>query len=441
MKLYDWQVPLAEKTALALQERRVAILSAQTGAGKTPIAIDVARRLGMHYLVIAPKVSLTQWKRTAEAMGYSDSLLGIINPERLSIAQGCAFYNRGWDSPWKIPENTLVIWDEPHRNASGIDSRATLAMAQLKAYPTSRLLAMSATIADSPLKLRGIGYWLALHDFTKHSFYDWCRMHECQDVPMGWGATRRSVFMFTRNPFQARNAMQSIHQEIGSALITCTASEIPGFPDETIETISLDLDKDNQKAIKEAYASMCPRLLSKAASDMAEVLKQRQRAEYCKVKATVELAEGYEEDGYSPVLFFNFTESRLLAEKILTEHSKQFASIFGGQTDVSRQKGIDSFMDNSIHFLICMSQAASCALSAHDVHHVRPRVSFISPGFNAADMKQALGRIRRVNGTKATPFFVLAANTVEDRVARSLERKLSNIDTINDSDLLPIASK
>lgn len=49
--------------------------------------------------------------------------------------------------------------------------------------------------------------------------------------------------------------------------------------------------------------------------------------------------------------------------------------------------------------------------------------------------KLGLGRIRRVNGTKAIQHFVLAADSVEERVARTLERKLGCIDTLNDEDL------
>ena len=53
----------------------------------------------------------------------------------------------------------------------------------------------------------------------------------------------------------------------------------------------------------------------------------------------------------------------------------------------------------------------------------------------AARADARLGRIRRVGGTKAVQHLVLAANTVEDRVADKLERKIGNIEALNDRDL------
>lgn len=437
MELYDWQVPLMERTADALAKYRVCVDAFTTGAGKTPIAVATVRKLGLPYLVIAPKVALTQWRRTAEAMGYAGRMVGCVNPERISMLRGCEFYCRTDPSPWKIAAGTAVIWDEPHRSASGVDSQATLAMARLRAYKDSRLLALSATIADSPLKLRALGYWMGFHSFQKASFYDWCRKNGCRTVEFGWGRNRRSAFEFTKSRVEAEVFMKRIRDAMGERMLSLGPDEIPGFPDETVETLCLDLEKTDHDGVVEAYAEMTPRMKSKTQSDVAEVTRQRERAEFCKAGAMAERAVSYEADGFSPVLFFNFTSARERAESALRESKVAFASVYGGQKDRERQDGIDAFQRNDVHVLVCMSAAAACAMSAHDEHHERPRVSFISPGFNAADMKQALGRIRRCNGTKATQFFVLAANTVEERVAKTLERKLRNIDTINDGDLMP----
>lgn len=59
----------------------------------------------------------------------------------------------------------------------------------------------------------------------------------------------------------------------------------------------------------------------------------------------------------------------------------------------------------------------------------------ISPGYNASDMVQGLGRVRRVGGTDVTQYFVLAADSVEEKVAKTLERKIGNLSALNDKDL------
>ena len=86
--------------------------------------------------------------------------------------------------------------------------------------------------------------------------------------------------------------------------------------------------------------------------------------------------------------------------------------------------------------MVGMVQACGVALSLHDVKHERRRVSLISPGYSVSDIRQALGRIRRVGGTAAVQKIVLAANSVEERVKRAYDRKGGNLDALVDGDLM-----
>ena len=62
--------------------------------------------------------------------------------------------------------------------------------------------------------------------------------------------------------------------------------------------------------------------------------------------------------------------------------------------------------------------------SLHDERKERPRVSLILQSWNSSTVKQCLGRIRRCNGTHATQHFVLAAGTVQERVAATLDASI-----------------
>ena len=85
--------------------------------------------------------------------------------------------------------------------------------------------------------------------------------------------------------------------------------------------------------------------------------------------------------------------------------------------------------------MVGMSSACGVALSLHDERHERPRVSLINPSYSASELLQALGRIRRVGGTRAVQKIVLAAGSVEENVARAVNGKVDNIGALTDADL------
>lgn len=437
---YDWQMPIVEAVTNSLRcPSRYAINASGTGAGKTVMALASAKDLAdegviSHVLVIAPKVSLSQWVRTAEAMGISHLLLRCINPEQVSKPRGCEFYDE--HSLWKLPKNTLVIWDEPHRNASGIESKATRAMATLKAYPSIRLLAMSATLADSPMKLRALGYWAGMHNFTKNGFYEWCRRNGCALENI----SGRYVLRFTRNASRAREYMANIRKGFGFSYVAIPVADIPNFPEQTLEIAHIDLNGKYKTEVNKAYEEMSERMKTRAKNDMAEIGKCRERIEFCKAAAVAELALGHLSDGKSVVIFCNFTSARERITQILEDAGIQCGAIYGGQKDEERQAYIDAFQENTLHAMVVMTAAGGAALSLHDIYHARPRVSLITPSFNAAEVRQALGRIRRCNGTNVEQYFVLAAGTIEDGVSKKLSAKLQNIDTLNDNDLDAVSS-
>jgi len=168
---------------------------------------------------------------------------------------------------------------------------------------------------------------------------------------------------------------------------------------------------------------------------MVKMLRLRQQAEFCKAEAIAEMAVDLEADGYSVFIMVNFTDARLRIEEYLKKKGIAYASIYGGQNEGERQRGIDAYQRNDVHVIIGMAAACSVALSLHDERHERARVSLISPGYSASEFSQGLGRIRRVGGTTATQRIVIAAGSVEERVGRAIERKMNNLSALTDRDL------
>ena len=436
---FDWQKPLIAKQSDTLKKNRVFLCSAHTGSGKTVMALQTVKDLGLPSLIVCPKIAISQWLSTAQRMDVPKNLiLGVVNPENLITSKKNKFYRH--DEGWLVGHDTpsLLVWDEVHRSCSGADSKSALALARWcsKKMPEgNKVLAMSATPFETPLKLRALGYLMGFHRFVERDFYDWCRKHACSMVPIGRYPRIRQVFAFTTNKARAEEVMRIIRRDMGERFLSIGPDEIPGFPDEVKEVCLVDLAKKDHDALVRAYEEMPPQMQHMSQDDMVKTLRLRQQAEWCKASVLAEMAANYVEDGYSVFIAISFSDSRRRIEDELTKRGVKYASIYGGQRDSERQAGIDSFQRNETHVMVGMMQACSVALSLHDELHERPRVSLISPSYSASDVIQALGRIRRVGGTTATQKIVLAAGSVEERVAEAVQRKIDCIGTLSDRDL------
>lgn len=452
MELRNWQKPIAAKQTEVLRRERAFLQCSCTGAGKTYLACQTIRDLKMPTLIVCPKIARSQWREVVRGMGVEEYVLDVVNPENLITSKSNPWYShdKGWSE--HVPKGAaLLVFDELHRTAGGVYKRSlgagkksgsgnktVLMVARWvnKSTPDHKVLAMTATPAESPLKMQLIGYLMGMHDFYINSFYNWCRLHGCSYVEKNRAGTM--ALEFTRNKANAREIMLGLRRDMGDRFLSITPNDIPGFPEETVETMLVDLAEHDHDALVRAYEAMPPRIkdIRPGTDEMVRLLRMRQQAEFAKAEALAQLAIKDVEDGMSCFVCVNFTDARLRLEAYLRTKGVLFASIYGGQGEKERQIGIDAFQDNRIHVMVGMSSACGVALSLHDVRHERPRSSVISPGYSCSELKQALGRIRRVGGTTATQRIVLAANSVEERVARAVNRKIDNLSALVDGDLM-----
>lgn len=436
--LKDWQVPLAEHQTRVLKTGNVMLSACHTGSGKTYLATQTIKDLGIPTLVVCPKIAISQWKKVIEGMGASDHVVGVVNPENLIASKKNPYYSH--DNGWRFDPTKpmLLVFDEVHRGASGKDSKTTLALARWcnGKRPFNKVLAMSATPFETPLKMRALGYLMGFHGFIERSFFEWCRSHGCAMVPVGRFPRIRQIFTFTSNKAKSQAIMAKIRSDMGERFLSVGPGDIPGFPGEVREVCLVDLAKKDHDALVKAYAEMPERIKGMSEDDMIRMLRLRQQAEFCKAEAMAEMACNLIEDGSSVFIMVNFTDARLRIENYFKEKKIPYASIYGGQKETERQKGIDSFQANDVHVIIGMAAACSVALSLHDERHERHRVSLISPGYSASEFSQGLGRIRRVGGTTAVQKIIIAAGSVEERVGRSIERKMGNLSALTDRDFI-----
>lgn len=435
-KLYDWQKPIADAMTRVLKERRAFVCGAPTGCGKTFIALDAIRRLGLRTLVVTPKVGIAQWSMAVQKMDCGGLVLDVINPEQISKKSGCHYYTR--DEGWKIPEECVIVLDEFQRYGTANDMgrrRSCPVMANaimcLAERPKTKVIVLSATLAETPLKMEAVGILLGL--FTRRTFVDWCFNHGCHWQQHGRG---RYSLEFTRNAYPAKDAMRRVRAEIGDRFMSLDPREIPDFPEERREVFYVRLEPADHRRMVKAYDDMPAGVPGMDRDMRCRQLRARQSAELCKAKVLAEMAAVHEGDGHSVFIAVNYTETRLRVETCLDDRGIGFVSIFGGQTDEERRSAIAEFQENRVHVLVAMIQAGGVAVSLHDVRHERPRVSLISPGYSAGDLIQAMGRIRRVGGTDVTQLIVLADGTIEQRVGEALARKLHGLKAFSDADLV-----
>jgi superfamily II DNA or RNA helicase len=145
------------------------------------------------------------------------------------------------------------------------------------------------------------------------------------------------------------------------------------------------------------------------------------------------------DEGISPVLFVNYTETVEAVVKRLTNTKKmkdQVCLLVGGQSEKVRHAELDAFQNNTKRIMVANLAAGNAGVDMHDLDGRFPRYSIVSPSFSAINLIQALGRIHRAEGKspcEQTVFF--AADTIEEHACRRVQAKINNIDSLNDGDL------
>ncbi len=421
MPLRDWQQAAADLQFKALSQGN-ALNCSDTGVGKTFLALDTIGRLGCKALIWAPKAVHASWLRAASEMGVAEKIIGVTNPEQLIRG------NTPWfkENKWNIGSETLLVVDEVHRGCSGPKSQQGQMLALTKAW-NIRVLMQSATPASTPLGMRATGYLLGLHNYTPSSFYGWCRQNGCFEIPYISG------LQFPKGQ-RGAELMEKIHQKIKDKLIRLRIQEIPGFPESDIQPHLYDLDAKYKKEVDKIYAEMDDAIKQPNVNVVVEVLRARQRTEQYKIPLLRDLVTELLAEGWSVPVFLCFRESvEMLARELA---GVETVRVWGDQSKDERDKAVDAFQSNRVQCLLATQAAGGVGISMHDLDGKHPRTALITPGYSASDMVQTLGRVRRAGGSHSVQQIVLAADTVEERVYKSLSKKLKCIDALRDGDLV-----
>lgn len=490
MNLLPYQVESFTRLVAAVRAHGVGMDASDPGVGKTHVACAACKELGWRPAVVCPKNLIPVWRKACRDWGLPAPVF-ILNYE--GIRTGRTPFLK-WDvqgrskvGRWQIPAGTVLIFDEVHRCA-GTDSLNSKMLAAVRRYgiPT---LCLSATAAESPLKLKALGFLLRLHDGGE-SFWKFCTVHGC--VRNFWGGiefpkgTARAGSRRAVQIERARKGLAELHTAIFEpGVAACNRPQTTDYRPQT-EVCGARQPKGTRVRIADLGDAFPPTLITAEAYDfgaeisdvyvdmgnvyvdigryaeagnlspeseedgtpspppsplngegelnqLVEMLRARQSAELLKAPGLAEMAMDAVEEGQSVVIFVNFRATLAALQKLMPG-----LPVIEGDTSMDERADIlRRFGADEVRVVAANLATAGEGLDGlQDLRGEFPRLTLISPGFSAVQIKQALGRVHRANAkTKSIQRIVFAAGTVEERACEAVRAKLANMALLNDGDL------
>jgi hypothetical protein len=442
MTPHPYQEKSIEHLLGVLARRNGAVDASDMGVGKTLVGVEIMKRADLPSLVVCPKAVMPGWKRTGDAQGIE---FDILNYEMLRT--GRTQYG-GWRAPdlrhksrwfnWH-PGVKRIVWDEVQR-CKGFETGQSELLKSARRVGIQNI-GLSATLADTPMEMDAIGYALGLHDSDSPptlrnpaplSFYHWAHRYGCGGPPFGFyggndDMVRLNAVLFPDCGVRVKK------EDLGDL-----------FPETQITAELYAID--GAERLNALYADMAVALATlRARTDnyfmqdpFVAMLAERQKIELFKVPVFVDLTKDAVAQGMSVTIFVNFVLTLDEICKRLVTSCRIDGSQIGARGATIREANRQAFQDDEERVIACIGEAGGIGLDLHDVTGKHPRLSLISPGFNAKLLRQIFGRVQRVGGkSKSIQRVIFAEGTCEVGVHKCLSGKLNRLDGLQDGDLMP----
>lgn len=429
--LKDYQKIHCNDLASKLANNFVCFDASETGIGKTYCAIATAILSKKKIFVICPRNIVSFWKKIALDV-FGQELLCISTYHLIIKAKSIKSSGESENCPylkieesssvrykWKLPEDTLIIFDEVHKCGNYGSYASEVLMSLRNVYSKKcNILLISATICENPSKFRLFSVFLKWFD----SYYSVPNWLEPKYNP-------NSASSIIAKNLMARNLITRVKiSDLGDK-----------FQKNQVTAEYFDIDKNIAKkidvlhmSIQESLQQIQNKKTDDKKSGFTVGLRERQEIELLKVPIFVELVEQYLENNFSVIIFVNFLETLHLLIKEL----KIGCSCYGEQTIATREKNIADFMADKQRVIICTIGTGGESISLNDVNGKYRRVSLISPQWSSLKLIQACGRNSRVDSKTPSLNVVVYANTLtEKRMCNKIKDKCSLHSQITDLDL------
>jgi Helicase conserved C-terminal domain len=427
-KLLPFQIPHVESLIASLSRHGAALDCSDTGTGKSYCAAAITATMGLRPLIIGPKAGVANLYRVFLEFGITP--LGNVNYETFINGKYYATYDdfqserrvacpmikitrepkRGLngqviptasgrprlvvtDIRWDLEPRTIIIFDEAHRGKNGRSSgRDTINSKLLASIRTAvsrdrqiYTLIMSASLTDKLENLDVVAFVLGLYrPYVPQVYAQFLRRHGREPAQIF-----KSIHQLLFPSYASRITIVDV-QRISDA-----------FRDNDVRAKVYRVDLETSRQIQEQHEIIRESLSElhhmRTGDGWGRIIRAWQKIEIFKVPSAQRLIAKHLAAGRSVLVFVNFRET----ERVLLEGAQASPSrvgqIHGGQSAEERGEIITRFQNDEIHLVICQIRAGGTAISLHDLHGRRQRVSLIFPTLSAIDLKQALGRIHRAN--------------------------------------------
>ena len=306
-----------------------------------------------------------------------------------------------------------MIFDEAHV----FGAHNSLNGAMLEAASNHAVLMLSASAAESPLKMRSIGVNLRL--FTARYFWKWVR-------EMGAVAGRFGGLEWDPYDENNKEKMHRLHESI----YACRGTRVPEnvlreqLPELMENDEPLWITPEDRAEIKHLYEEMSDQ------EDPGGVknLRQRQAIELVKVPYLVERASEILAENGSVVIFLNFHASIDRAAELLGN-----AEVIDGRQPQAKRLGTQQrFQENRLKVVIVQIAAGGQSIDLHDLSGDHPRTALICPQFSGLVEEQAVGRISRVGAkSRALALRLFVPGTIETGALVLSSEKRRNVKILN----------
>lgn len=474
--LREYQQPHFTTLLSSLLRDGIAHDGSDTGTGKTFVGAALASVIGGRPRIVCPLSVVTTWRDTLEAFGVGGA--DVVNYEKAWRRCGRVQpHGKGSYFIWNSDAD-FVLFDEGHRcgGTTSINSKLLIAARRQFSY----VMTSSATIADTPLRMKAFGFMMGLHGLSRPTHEtglpDWEKfLLKCQAKPGRFGGWTWSK---TKHP----GVMAALHELIygGPGLVArgsrMIRDEIPGFPktvlsvrtfdcaDRGVAKLGAELQEHyNERILKAATIESRLKELRENALDeveleaverrmagqgLARLTFLRQAMETAKIPMVVDMIEDALEDGKVAVFTnFNLTIDELCraAEKKGWKYGViRGMTVIDGkerrQTKEERKATETAFQRNELDVIFCNLEAGGVGMSLHDPLTQVMRTSVILPAFSARAIQQARGRVHRLDGGFSRQYFVYFNFGVEAQMARAVNASIANLDLLNDQQLYGIAA-
>jgi len=424
--LYDYQ---AETLGFIKSRQGRALLALDPGSGKTVTSLawlQYYRKGSLPALVVCPSAVRVMWVR--EALKFIPNikvqeLQGRKNYEILSDVD-IIVINYDIITYWRKTLRNFgfkaMICDEIHyvKNSDSKRSKAVKSLSQ----KIPQLLGLTGTPSDG----KNDSIWFPVHCIDPYLFpsrNDY-RKRYCglKAVPYGSGWD-----------FSGSTNNKELHQIlIDSVMIRKTREDVMSSLPEMVET-EIPMHISNRKEYDKALYEFEDWLEEQDKKvKIATVLTQLQPLQQLAVEGKMDEGVKFVEDLLKNGKVVIFTTNKITIELLLKKFGKIAVVVDGSINATQKQKNIDAFVNNPKK-TIFIGNIKSSGTGVDSLQRVCSQVVFFQRSWSPDQMDQARSRINR-NGQKdlVSIFYLIAENTIEERIGEVLEIKQKNIEaTVN----------